>query len=207
MRRRVRMVLLAVAMVTVALVAAVPVAAQAPWGSENWYVYEPIGIQAAAMTLRMSTDDLSDEIWAGKTLADLSVEAGVPLRNLRNAVDAEYFRWEHGFVCGDPCGVNVTVPIAAECRELGKQCTYDGCEQPKPCDKPAPRKTYMRVTAKGGLRVRYAPGTSSAVFAVAPFGTVMEATGNVQHAGWTQWVEVLYGGRLLWAANIYLVPA
>ena len=206
MRRRVRLVLVAVAVVTVALLAALPVSAQAPWGSENWYVYEPIGIQAAAMTLRMSTDDLSDEIWAGKTLADLSLEAGVPLRNLRNAVDAEYFRWEHGFVSGDPDGVNVTVPIAAECREIGEQCGFEGCTKTEVYVVAAVR-TYMRVTAAGGLRLRVAPGTGHGVYTVSPFGTVLETTGVVHGVGYYQWVEVLYGGRMLWAASSYLVPA
>jgi hypothetical protein len=201
------MVLVAAAVVTVALLAALPVSAQAPWGSENWYVYEPIGIQAAAMTLRMSTDDLSDEIWAGKTLAELSLEAGVPLRNLRNAVDAEYFRWEHGFVSGDPDGVSVTVPIAAECRKLGEQCGFEGCTKTEVYVVEAPAKTYMRVTAKGGLRVRYGPGTGHGIFAVAPCGTVMETTGSVQSVGCMQWVEVIYSGRLMWAASSYLVPA
>ena len=210
MKRRVRTAGLLTAMLVItALVAAVPVSAQPPaWGSEGWYVYEPIGIQAAAIPLRMSTDDLSDELWAGKTLADLAIESGVPLRVLRNAVDAEYFRWEHGFVCGDPCsGASVTLPIAAKCRAQTQPCTWGPCEKPAPCDgAPAPVKKFYRVTAGGGLRMRYGPGTAYGIYAVAPYGAVVEATGNVQHIGWIDWMEMYYNGRRVWAASTYLAP-
>jgi hypothetical protein len=45
------------------------------------------GLEAAAKALGMSADDLSDQLWGGKTLADLAEEANVPLSDVRAAVE------------------------------------------------------------------------------------------------------------------------
>lgn len=44
------------------------------------------GLDAAAKMLGMSASDLSDQLWAGKTLADLAKEANVNLSDLRAAM-------------------------------------------------------------------------------------------------------------------------
>ncbi|MBM3187780.1 MAG: SH3 domain-containing protein [Chloroflexi bacterium] len=216
MKRPIKIVSIALALVMVALAAAMPAAAQPPpWGDERWYVYEPIGLQAAAITLRMGIDDLSDELWAGRSLAELALEAGIPLRYLRNAVDAEYFRWEHGFNVGEMGGAFITLPIAADCRERTPDCIYRPCCEKKPTPTPPPccgpksdptepSRAFFRVVANGGLRMRYGPGTSYGIHSVAPYGAIVEATGNTERRGWVDWIEVLYNGRPLWAAGTYL---
>jgi hypothetical protein len=45
------------------------------------------GLEAAAEVLGMTPDDLSDQLWGGKTLADLAEEANVPLSDVRAAVE------------------------------------------------------------------------------------------------------------------------
>lgn len=47
-----------------------------------------VGLEAAAETLGMTTEELSNRLWAGETLADLADEAGVDLQDLRDAVEA-----------------------------------------------------------------------------------------------------------------------
>ncbi|HET7089895.1 MAG TPA: hypothetical protein VFL17_14760 [Anaerolineae bacterium] len=46
------------------------------------------GLEAAAEALGMTTDELSTQLWGGKTLADLADEAGVELQAVRDAVEA-----------------------------------------------------------------------------------------------------------------------
>lgn len=46
------------------------------------------GLEAAAETLGMTADELSTQLWGGKTLADLAEDAGVELQAVRDAVDA-----------------------------------------------------------------------------------------------------------------------
>jgi uncharacterized membrane protein len=46
------------------------------------------GLEAAAELLGMTTDELSTQLWGGRTLADLADEAGVDLQTLRDAVEA-----------------------------------------------------------------------------------------------------------------------
>ncbi|RME48673.1 MAG: hypothetical protein D6791_02725 [Chloroflexi bacterium] len=46
------------------------------------------GLEAAAEALGMTADELSTQLWGGKTLADLADEAGVDLQDVRDAVDA-----------------------------------------------------------------------------------------------------------------------
>ena len=43
------------------------------------------GLEAAARLLGMTADELSDQLWGGKTLADLAEEANVPLSDVRTA--------------------------------------------------------------------------------------------------------------------------
>ena len=46
------------------------------------------GLDAAAEVLGMTPDEVSDQLWGGKTLADLAEEANVPLGDVRAAVEA-----------------------------------------------------------------------------------------------------------------------
>jgi len=46
------------------------------------------GLAAAAKILGMSVSDLSDQLWGGKTLADLAKDGNVKLSDLRTAVQA-----------------------------------------------------------------------------------------------------------------------
>ena len=46
------------------------------------------GLEAAAEALGMTADELSTQLWGGRTLADLADEAGVDLQTVREAVDA-----------------------------------------------------------------------------------------------------------------------
>ena len=47
-----------------------------------------VGLEAAAEGLGMTTDELSNQLWAGETLASLAEEADVDLQELRDAVEA-----------------------------------------------------------------------------------------------------------------------
>jgi hypothetical protein len=47
-----------------------------------------VGLEAIAEALGMTTDELSLQLWGGKTLADLAEEAGVDLQDLQDAVIA-----------------------------------------------------------------------------------------------------------------------
>ncbi len=46
------------------------------------------GLEAAAELLGMTADELSTQLWGGRTLADLAEKAGVDLQTLRDAVEA-----------------------------------------------------------------------------------------------------------------------
>ncbi len=46
------------------------------------------GLEAAAELLGTTADELSTQLWGGRTLADLADEAGVDLQTLRDAVEA-----------------------------------------------------------------------------------------------------------------------
>jgi hypothetical protein len=46
------------------------------------------GLEAAAGVLGMSADELSTQLWGGRTLAELADKAGVDLQAVRDAVDA-----------------------------------------------------------------------------------------------------------------------
>jgi hypothetical protein len=45
-------------------------------------------LEAAAKVLGMTADELSTQLWGGKTLAELADEAGVDLQDVRDAVEA-----------------------------------------------------------------------------------------------------------------------
>lgn len=45
-------------------------------------------LEAAAQALGMSADELSNQLWGGKTLSDLAEKAGVDLQKVRDAVNA-----------------------------------------------------------------------------------------------------------------------
>jgi hypothetical protein len=47
-----------------------------------------VALQAAADALGMTTDELSTQLWGGKTLADLAEEKGVALEDVQAAVEA-----------------------------------------------------------------------------------------------------------------------
>jgi hypothetical protein len=46
------------------------------------------GLEAAAEALNMTTDELTTQLWAGESLADLADEAGVDLQEVQDAVTA-----------------------------------------------------------------------------------------------------------------------
>lgn len=58
------------------------------WGGFGRGIGGEVGLEAAAEALGMTTDELSNQLWAGKSLADLAEEAGVDLQTLRDAVEA-----------------------------------------------------------------------------------------------------------------------
>ena len=47
-----------------------------------------VGLETIAEALGMTVDELSTQLWGGKTLADLAEEAGVDLQDVRDAVEA-----------------------------------------------------------------------------------------------------------------------
>lgn len=47
-----------------------------------------VALEAAAEMLGMTTEELSNQLWAGETLASLAEDAGVDLQELRDAVEA-----------------------------------------------------------------------------------------------------------------------
>ncbi len=49
-----------------------------------------VGLEAAAEALGMTADELSTQLWGGKTLADLAEEKGVDLQDVRDAVSAAH---------------------------------------------------------------------------------------------------------------------
>lgn len=53
------------------------------WGRQR---YGPVEMEAIAKALGMTTEELSNQLWAGRTVADLADKAGVDLTTLRKAV-------------------------------------------------------------------------------------------------------------------------
>ncbi len=74
-----------------ALVVAQPAAAtetQAATSHGGRGLCGPAGLEAAAQALDMTTDELSTQLWAGESLADLADKAGVDLQAVQDAVTA-----------------------------------------------------------------------------------------------------------------------
>lgn len=51
---------------------------------------DPVALEAAAQVLGMTPDELSTQLWGGKTLADLAEEKGVALEDVQAAVEAAH---------------------------------------------------------------------------------------------------------------------
>jgi hypothetical protein len=60
------------------------------WGGHGRGMMDSVGLQAAAEALGMTADELSTQLWGGKTLADLAEEKGVDLAVVQDAVQAAY---------------------------------------------------------------------------------------------------------------------
>jgi hypothetical protein len=67
---------------------AVPAARLAHGGGFGGGLGNQAALEAAAEALGMTADELSTQLWGGKTLAELADEAGVDLQDVRDAVDA-----------------------------------------------------------------------------------------------------------------------
>ncbi len=71
-----------------------PTPEQKPYGWHGWGrgfgrgIGGQVGLEAAAEALGMTADELSTQLWGGKTLADLAEEKGVDLQDVRDAVIA-----------------------------------------------------------------------------------------------------------------------
>lgn len=53
------------------------------------------GLEAAAEALGMTADELSNQLWAGSTLADLAEQAGVDLQTIRDSVEEACLQAQH----------------------------------------------------------------------------------------------------------------
>jgi len=82
--------------------------------------------------------------------------------------------------------------------------TYAPQPGPRPGPGPAPIVGRFRVVASAGLRLRSGPGTWYAIGRIAPYGTILEATGIEQYGSGIQWAKVSYRGGYYWAARQYL---
>jgi hypothetical protein len=67
---------------------AAPAARQAHGGGFGFGPNNEAALEAAAKVLGMTADELSTQLWGGKTLAELADEAGVDLQDVRDAVEA-----------------------------------------------------------------------------------------------------------------------
>lgn len=54
----------------------------------GWGVCGQAGLEPAAEVLGMTADELSTQLWGGRTLADLADKAGVDLQTVRDVVEA-----------------------------------------------------------------------------------------------------------------------
>ena len=139
-------------------------------------MYSQSDIEIAAEYLGMEPDELANQLWAGKTLAEIAESKGVDITELRNAVDAARYQMLSG---GRPSGPPMVYPGGV----------------------------LMRTTAWGGLNLRYGPSTRYGRYATVPYGTHVHAIGETQWHGAYRWTKILYNGRELWAASMYLAPA
>jgi hypothetical protein len=60
------------------------------WGRGGRGLGDGVALQAAADALGMTPEELSTQLWGGKTLADLAEEKGVALEDVRAAVQAAH---------------------------------------------------------------------------------------------------------------------
>jgi hypothetical protein len=60
----------------------------APHGGSGRGLCGEAGLEAAAEALGMTADEMSTQLWGGRTLADMADEAGVELQAVRDAVEA-----------------------------------------------------------------------------------------------------------------------
>lgn len=60
------------------------------FGRGRMGMLDQTGLEAAAQVLGMSAEQLSTQLWGGKTLADLAEKAGVDLQKVQDAVNAAY---------------------------------------------------------------------------------------------------------------------
>lgn len=60
------------------------------WGRGGRGLGDGVALQAAADALGMTPDELSTQLWGGKTLADLADEKGVALEDIQAAVQAAH---------------------------------------------------------------------------------------------------------------------
>ena len=67
---------------------AAPAARLAHGGGFGFGPNGQVALEAAAEALGMTADELSAQLWGGKTLAELADEAGVDLQAVRDAVEA-----------------------------------------------------------------------------------------------------------------------
>ncbi len=67
---------------------AAPTAPLAHGGGFGRGLHSHAALEAAAEALGMTADELSTQLWGGKTLAELADEAGVDLQAVRDAVEA-----------------------------------------------------------------------------------------------------------------------
>ncbi len=70
------------------LTSAAPAARLAHGGGFGFGPNSEAALEAAADALGMTADELSTQLWGGKTLAELADEAGVDLQDVRDAVEA-----------------------------------------------------------------------------------------------------------------------
>jgi hypothetical protein len=178
-----------------ALFAALPVFAGGPCGCVGAHVpctegdmafaaglYRLVDIHAVADALALEDDDVSIQLWAGKTLMDMVDESGADLALVRDAVDAERYR-------------------ALVDADYKRDDRPDLCG-PYPCSHKHGYK--VKCIAKAGLRLRMGPGTRHAVHRVAPYGTVLYHTGVTKMVGSHEWFECKDGGSVVWAVGRYL---
>jgi len=67
---------------------AAPAARLAHGGGFGFGPHGQVALEAAAEALGMTVEELSTQLWGGKTLAELADEAGVDLQDVRDAVEA-----------------------------------------------------------------------------------------------------------------------
>ena len=197
MRRKIGFVTVVAALVAlIVLMGAMPVYACAPCGDMGGDIpctngdvefaggiFRLVDINSAAGAMGSTSDQVSNELWSGKTLSDLVEAAGVDLAFVRDAVDAERYR--------------ALVDADYKAGDRPDLCGSVACDD---------GSSYMEATAKLGLRLRFGPGTGHAIYRVVKAGTVLEATGNSAMAGSVVWMEVNDGGKIVWAASMYLKP-